>query len=62
MILITAFKKSEDNGSVTLRMTDMSGMEQNVQLELFMPFQKLYRTNLIEEDAKIPVRVGIRSI
>jgi hypothetical protein len=33
-------------------MTDMSGMEQNVQMDLFMPFQKIFRTNLIEDDAK----------
>jgi alpha-mannosidase len=52
MILITALKKSEDDGSVILRMTDMSGSEQNVLMEMFMPFQKLYRTSLIEEDAK----------
>jgi alpha-mannosidase len=51
-IMLTAFKKSEDDGSVTLRMTDMSGSEQNVQLEMFIPFKKLYRTSLIEEDAK----------
>ncbi|MBK9391273.1 MAG: hypothetical protein IPN68_14160 [Bacteroidetes bacterium] len=52
MILITAFKKSEADGSVILRMTDMSGEEQNVRMEMFMPFQNLSRTNLIEEDAK----------
>jgi len=52
MILLTAFKKSEDDSSVTLRMTDMNGAEQNVGMEMFMPFQKLYSTSLIEEDAK----------
>ena len=52
MILLTAFKKSEDNGSVTLRMTDMSGAEQNAQLEMFIPFMKIYKTNLIEEEEK----------
>ena len=35
-----------------MRMVEMSGAEQNIGLELFMPFQKLYKTNLIEEDEK----------
>ena len=52
LIMLSAFKKSEDDNSVTLRMTDMSGKEQNVELGIFMPFSKLYKTNLIEEDAK----------
>ena len=30
----------------------MSGTEQNVGLEMFIPFKKLYKTNLIEEDEK----------
>jgi alpha-mannosidase len=51
-ILVTAFKKSEDDRSVTLRMTDMSGAAQLVQMDIFMPFQKIYKTNLIEKDAK----------
>ena len=70
MILLTAFKKSGDDGSVTLRMTEMSGAEQNVRLEMFMPFQKLYKTNLIEEDAmdtgqtgnKLNLKIGKNSI
>jgi len=52
MIMVTAFKKSEDDNAFVLRITDMSGAEQNVDLELFMPFKKLYRTSLIEEDEK----------
>jgi alpha-mannosidase len=52
LLMLSAFKKSEDDNCVTIRMTDMSGTEQNVQLEMFIPFQKLYRTSLIEEDAK----------
>ncbi len=70
MILLTAFKKSEDDGSVTLRMTDLSGAEQLVKMEMFMPFQKIFRTNLIEEDSKdtgltgnkINLKVGKNSI
>ncbi len=52
MILLTAFKKSEDDGSLTFRMTNMSGTQQNVKLEMFMPFKKLYSTSLIEENEK----------
>ncbi|MBI5011192.1 MAG: alpha-mannosidase, partial [Bacteroidia bacterium] len=70
LTLLTAFKKSEDDGSVTLRMTDMSSAEQLVPMEMFMPFQKIYRTSLIEEDAKdigltgnkINLKVGKNSI
>jgi alpha-mannosidase len=50
--MLSALKKSEDDNSVVLRMTDMSGAEQNVELQMFMPFSKLYKTSLIEEDAK----------
>ena len=52
LLMLSAFKKSENDNSVTLRMTDMSGKEQNVELDMFMPFSHLYRTSLIEEDAK----------
>jgi alpha-mannosidase len=52
LIMLSALKKSEDDNSVVLRMTDMSGAEQNVELQMFMPFSKLYKTSLIEEDAK----------
>jgi len=52
LLMLSAFKKSENDNSFTLRMTDMSGKEQNVELDMFMPFSHLYRTSLIEEDAK----------
>ncbi|HUX94944.1 MAG TPA: glycosyl hydrolase-related protein [Bacteroidales bacterium] len=51
-ILLTAIKKSEDGNGMIVRMTDMSGAEQNVNMDIFMPFQKLYKTNLIEEEEK----------
>lgn len=52
LIMLTAIKKSENDNSITLRMTEMSGAEQDVKLEMFMPFKKILRTNLIEEDDK----------
>jgi len=52
MIMLTALKKSEDDNSIIMRMTDMGGADQNADLELFMPFSKIYKTNLIEEDEK----------
>jgi len=52
-MMFTALKKSEDDNSITLRMTDMSGAEQNIELEMFMPLTKIYKTNLIEEEEKV---------
>ncbi|HBH82269.1 MAG TPA: alpha-mannosidase [Bacteroidales bacterium] len=53
LMMFTALKKSEDDNSITLRMTDMSGAEQNIELEMFMPLTKIYKTNLIEEEEKV---------
>jgi len=47
---ISAFKKSENDNSITMRITDYSGNTQESQIELFMPFSKIFRTNLIEEN------------
>jgi alpha-mannosidase len=49
-IYLSAFKKSENDNSITMRINDMSGKSQESQVELFMPFKKLYKTSLIEED------------
>lgn len=60
LLMLTALKKSEDDSSITLRMTDMSGTEQNVELQMFMPFSNIFKTNLIEEDEK-PVNLKGKS-
>lgn len=52
LIMLSAFKKSEDENSVTMRFTEMSGAEQNIIMEMFMPFKEIYKTNLIEEEEK----------
>jgi alpha-mannosidase len=70
LLMLTALKKSEDDNSITLRMTEMSGAEQNVELQMFMPFSKLFKTSLIEEDEKdtglsgkkINLKIGKNSI
>lgn len=49
-LYLSAFKKSENDNSITMRLTDFSGGDQEAQIDLFMPFTKLYRTSLIEED------------
>jgi hypothetical protein len=35
-----------------MRFTDMSGAEQNMDIEMFTPFSGIYKTNLIEQDKK----------
>jgi alpha-mannosidase len=50
-IRITALKKSESGNSAVLRMFDMSGEDEKVELKFYYPVRTLFRTNLIEEDA-----------
>jgi alpha-mannosidase len=51
-IVLTALKKSEDDNSLIMRFTDMSGAEQDMDIEIFTPFSGIYKTNLIEQDKK----------
>ena len=52
LLLLTAFKKSEDDNSLIIRMVEMNGSEQKIGLQLFAPVEKLYKANLIEGDEK----------
>jgi alpha-mannosidase len=52
MLLLTGFKKSENDNSLIIRMVEMNGSDQKIGLHLFLPFTKLIKTNLIEEDEK----------
>jgi alpha-mannosidase len=51
-ILLTAFKKSEDDNGLIIRMVEMNGSDQTIGLQLFAPVKKIYKTNLIEGDEK----------
>ena len=51
-ILLTAFKKSEDDNGLIIRMVEMNGSDQKIGLQLFAPVKKIYKTNLIEGDEK----------
>ncbi len=52
LLLLTAFKKSEDDNSLIMRLVEMSGADQKIGLQLFSPVNRLYETNLIEGDEK----------
>ena len=49
-VRITAFKKGDDNKSLVVRLVEMKGVDQQVELKLFMPAKALLKTNLIEEE------------
>ena len=51
-LLLTAFKKCEDDNSLIIRMVEMNGSDQKIGLQLFTPVKKLVKTNLIEGDEK----------
>jgi alpha-mannosidase len=52
LLLLTAFKKSEDDNSLIIRMVEMNGTDQKIGLKLFAPAAKLVQTNLIERNEK----------
>ena len=54
-VRITAIKKSESGSSLIMRMVEMNGMDEKVDLKFYFPVKALYKTNLIEED---PVDTG----
>ena len=51
-VRITAFKKGDDDKSVIIRMVEMEGVDQNVELKLFIPVKAFLKTNLIEEEGE----------
>ena len=46
---VTTLKKSETDNSMIIRLVEMEGKNQNVEIKLFAPVKHLYKTNLIEE-------------
>jgi alpha-mannosidase len=58
-VVLTALKKSEDDNSLIMRFIDMSGAEQDMDIEMFTTFSRIYKTNLIEQD-KIFVGPGAK--
>jgi alpha-mannosidase len=52
-LMMTAFKKSEDDGSVTLRFFEAEGRaNERAQVKLSRPIKRAWKTNLIEEGAE----------
>jgi len=49
-VRVTTLKKSETDNSMIIRLVEMEGKNQNVELKLFAPVNHLYKTNLIEEE------------
>ncbi len=50
--LITAIKKCEDDNSLIIRIAEMGGKRQKIDLGLFTPAQSILKTNLIEQEGK----------
>lgn len=69
-VRVTTLKKSEPDNSLIIRLVEMEGKDQNVELKLFAPVKNLYKTNLIEEEGKdmgqsgkiLNLRIGKNSI
>ncbi|MBK8882093.1 MAG: alpha-mannosidase [Bacteroidales bacterium] len=51
-VRITALKKSESANPLIMRMVEMAGVDEKVDLKFYFPLKALFKTNLIEEDAK----------
>jgi alpha-mannosidase len=52
LTVISAIKKSEDDNDLTIRLVEMTGVNQKSDLEIFRPIKNLLKTNLIEEVGK----------
>jgi alpha-mannosidase len=52
LLLLTAFKKSQDDNSLIIRMVEMNGTDQKIGLHLFAPAANIVRTDLIERNEK----------
>ncbi len=51
-VKVTAFKKSDTDNSLILRMVEMKGVDQNIELRLFSAIKGLVKTNLIEDNGQ----------
>ena len=49
-VRITALKKSESGNSLILRMVEMEGIDEKVELKFYFPVKSLFKTNMIEEE------------
>lgn len=70
LTLLSAIKKSDNDNSLIMRLVEMDGKNQDVDLEMFKPIKNLFRTNLIEGEGKdmhqsgkvFDIRLGKNSI
>jgi alpha-mannosidase len=51
-VRITAIKKSESGSNLILRMVEMEGIDEKVELKFYFPVKSLFKTNIIEEEPK----------
>jgi alpha-mannosidase len=50
LVRMTAFKKGDDDNSLIIRIVEMQGVDQKVELKLFAPVKRILKTTLIEEE------------
>jgi alpha-mannosidase len=55
-VLISTIKKAEDSDEVVIRLAEMTGKDQNIEIEMYKNIGQAKQTNLIEEDIK-PLQV-----
>jgi len=55
-VLISTIKKAEDSNEVVIRMAEMNGKDQNIEIEMYPNISQAQQTNLIETDLK-PLQV-----
>jgi alpha-mannosidase len=51
-VLISTIKKAEDSDEVVIRMAEMNGKDQNIEIEMYQNISQAKQTNLIETDLK----------
>jgi len=51
-VRVTTLKKSESDNSLIIRMVEMKGSDQMIELKLFAPVKGLLKTNLIEDEGQ----------
>jgi alpha-mannosidase len=51
-VRITALKKSETGNSLILRMVEMEGKDEKIELKFYFPLKSIFKTNIIEEEPK----------
>jgi len=51
-VRVTTLKKSDTDNSLIIRMVEMKGIDQKIELKLFAPVKGLLKTNLIEDEGQ----------